>query len=185
MSRHILSSLPALPALPALPTLLTLGGRHRGGRRFEDVLLAEPDDGALPRNLHVNLTTPFCRIRILRDVAEHVVVARLGVDSFQRLAEIVLVDHRKAAGLLGDHTQTVLRLSNELAPLLRIDLLIDVAHADQAARIDRVHRDVRAVRLTRELAELAREIRVRKFLVLLLLLRQRVGLVRARTVGVL
>ena len=68
-------------------------------------------------------------------------------------------------------------------PLLRIDLLVDVAHADQAARVDRVHRHVRAVRLTRELAELAREIGVGERLALLLLLRDRIGL-RAAAVAV-
>ena len=67
------------------------------------------------------------------------------------------------------HAQAVLRLADELGPLLRIDLLVDVAQRpDQAARIDRVDRDVRAIRLPRQLAELAREVGVGELLALLL-----------------
>ena len=56
--------------------------------------------------LRVTFTSTWRRrfdgVRILRVVAEHVVVARLGVDPLQRLVEIVLVDDGDAAGLLGD-----------------------------------------------------------------------------------
>ena len=85
--------------------------RRRRRRPRHRVRAARPDAPRLSAlDLDFDLAGAPGRVRVRRVVAEHVVVARLGVDPLQRLVEVVLVHHRDAAGLLGDHAQAVLRL---------------------------------------------------------------------------
>src|SRR5262249_61964946 len=111
------------------------------------------------RHLYLDVAELLQRIRITGVVTQNVVVARLGVDPFERLVEVVLVHDRVAAGELGDRPQAVLRFAYVILPVGRVERgLIEVGTADETARIDRVHRHVRAIRFARELRELAGQI---------------------------
>src|SRR5262249_41946017 len=116
-------SCPSRPSRLSCPLLLRRRRRRHG---LEHVLLPGPDVRLLARHLDLDLATALGRIRILRVVAQHVIVARLRVDALQRLAEVVLVDDRETACFLRDDAETVLRLPDVFGPLLRIDLFVDV-----------------------------------------------------------
>ena len=55
-----------------------------------------------PIDFDFECSRPFGRIRIRRVEPQHVIVAGLGVDPLQLAGEIVRIDHRKSAGILGE-----------------------------------------------------------------------------------
>ncbi len=77
--------------------------------------------------------------RLRRGVADQVIGARIGDDLFHRDGQVVAVDDRAAVGLISQHAQRILRLTQCRAAALHADVLVDVEFAGgQPARIDRV-----------------------------------------------
>src|SRR5579862_3272020 len=69
---------------------------------FEHIFLARPDFDLVSRtiHLHVNRASALRRVRVLRVIAQDVVVARLRVNPLQGHLQPVLIDHCDAARFL-------------------------------------------------------------------------------------
>ena len=87
------------------------------------------------------------RRRLRRVVAEQVVRARVTHHLLEASRKIVSIDNRAAVGVLGQATQRVHRRVEVLAAHLRVDVVGNVEfRVGEAARIERVNRDVVSVR---------------------------------------
>ena len=101
-----------------------------------DVLVVPPHD------LDSQTPCPHRRVRIAAVEGKNVVVARLGVDLPDGVAEIVPVDHGQTARQLRQHPQAVLGIEDEARIFRPRDVHIDRHPSNQATRIERVERGV-------------------------------------------
>ena len=108
---------------------------------------ARTDEAGLP-DAHLDLAEPAVAALVLRVIADQVIGAVVLDDAVEGGAEVVRIQRREAAGLVGEHLQAVLRapqlgvqrLRPEaqrriLGQRLNLDGLI--GHRRQPARIDR------------------------------------------------
>ncbi len=100
--------------------------------------------GRLTRTL-ISWNLPSCGA-CDRVVAEQVVGARVDDNLLHRSRQIVAIDDGAAVGLIREHAQRVLRLTQRLVAAPQADVLVDVELAGrQPARIHGVERGVAAV----------------------------------------